>query len=229
MRTTPATRKKQVTDEGQATGNNGPATGNITGVIFDMCGVLVDWQPKRALEGLFPQEAIDDFLAEDDHCGFMYFDDLHDRGTDYETLLPEYEREYGARLGLMMRAYAAHADRALIGTMPGMTQLVADLKARGMRTWMLTNWGKDTWPAARSRFPELFGMMDGVVVSGLESGSIAKPDRAFFDLAVNRFGADRSRTLFVDDSPFNVEGARAAGLKALRFTSAQRTRAQLGL
>lgn len=201
----------------------------ITGVIFDMCGVLVDWRPARALDGMFSQDAIDDFLAEDDHCGFMYFDDLHDRGMDYATLLPEYEREYGARPGLMMRAYAAHADRALVGTMPGMVPLVAELRARGMHTWMLTNWGRDTWPAVRSRFPGLLGMMDGTVVSGLEPGGIAKPDRAFFDLAVERFGADRERTLFVDDSPFNVAGARDAGLRAVRFESARRTRELLGL
>ena len=202
---------------------------DITGVIFDMCGVLVDWRPARALDGLFAQEAIDDFLAEDDHCGFMYFDDLHDRGMDYDALLPEYEREYGARLGLMMRAYAAHADRALVGVMPGMQRLVADLRGRGVRTWMLTNWGGDTWPAVRNRFPELLGMMDGVAVSGLETGGIAKPDRAFFDLAVARFGADRGRTLFVDDSPFNVAGARDAGLRAVRFESARSTRDLLGL
>ena len=100
----------------------------VNDVIFDFCGVLVDWQPRRALEGLFPRESFDEFFADDDRCGFMYFDDLHDRGTDYSELSPAYEEEYGTQLGQMMRAYAAHIERTLVGLMPGMPELLADLQ-----------------------------------------------------------------------------------------------------
>ena len=193
----------------------------IDDVIFDFCGVLVDWRPRLALEGMFPQEAIDDFLADDDRCGFMYFDDLHDGGMDYGRLCDAYEEEYGPRLGAMMRAYARNVDRTLVGTMPGMMPLIADLKARGVGVWGLTNWGRDTWPVMERRFPELIGLLDGVVVSGIEG--LKKPDRGIFDLAVSRFGLVRERAVFVDDSPYNVDGARAAGLRAIRFTSADET------
>ncbi|KAB5608067.1 HAD family phosphatase [Bifidobacterium jacchi] len=194
----------------------------IDNVIFDVCGVLVDWQPRRALEGLFPPDQIDEFFADDDRCGFMYFDDLHDGGTDYADLIDEYEREYGARLGLMMRAYAAHVERTLVGTIPGMMPLIEDLRSSGIGVWALTNWGHDTWPIMRDRFPDLFCLLDGVVVSGIEG--VRKPDRTAFDLAVARFGIQRAHTLFVDDSSYNVAGARAAGLTAIRFDSTEQTR-----
>ena len=187
-------------------------------VVFDCCGVLVDWHPRLALEGLYPAGELDGFFADDDRCGFMYFDDLHDRGMDYDRLCDACEEEYGARLGAMMRAYAWHVDLTLTGTVPDMTALLADLKACGVGVWCLTNWGRDVWPVLRDRFPGLFGMMDGVVVSGVEG--VAKPDAAAFDLAVARFGLDRARTAFVDDSPYNVDGAIAAGLQAVRFSSA---------
>lgn len=192
----------------------------VNDVIFDFCGVLVDWQPRRALEGLFPRESVDEFFADDDRCGFMYFDDLHDRGTDYSELLPAYEEEYGAQLGRMMRAYAAHIERTLVGLIPGMPELLVDLQRRGIRIWGLTNWGRDTWPVMASRFPELIGALDGVVVSGRDGDGAAKPDEAFFSLALERFGVDRASTLFVDDSPYNVDGALAAGLSAIRFVDA---------
>ncbi|KAA8815184.1 HAD family phosphatase [Bifidobacterium callitrichos] len=199
----------------------------VDNVIFDLCGVLVDWRPRLALEGLFPADEIDDMFADDDHCGFMYFDDLHDRGTDYVDLLPDYENEYGPHLAAMMRAYADHVERTLTGPMPGMPQLVADLRRQGVRVWGLTNWGRDTWPIMASRLPRLIGMLDDVVVSGRDGDGAAKPDREFFDLALARFGVQRTSTLFVDDSPYNVDGATAAGLQALRFTCADETRCWL--
>ena len=194
----------------------------IDNVIFDVCGVLVDWQPRRALDGLFSPDQIDEFFADDDRCGFLYFDDLHDGGTDYADLIDEYEREYGARLGLRMRAYAAHVERTLVSTIPGMMSLIEDLKSAGVGVWALTNWGHDTWPIMRNRFPDLFDTLDGVMVSGVEG--VRKPDRAAFDLAITRFAVERGHTLFVDDSPYNVDGARAAGLTAIRFDSAEQTR-----
>ncbi len=43
---------------------------------------------------------------------------------------------------------------------------------------------------------------------------LAKPDPAFFVHVVGRLEADPSETLFVDDMPANVAGARTAGLVA---------------
>ena len=199
-------------------------SGTIGNVIFDLCGVLVDWRPRRALEGLFPPEELDDFFADDDRCGFMYFDDLHDGGMDYSELIDAYEEEYGEHLAAMMRAYARHVDRSLTGTVPGMERLAADLRSAGVGVWGLTNWGRDTWPVMAARFPMLFdtpedpshGLLDDVMVSGIEG--LKKPDAAVFELALTRFGIDRKRTAFVDDSPYNVDAARTAGLQAVRFT-----------
>ncbi|TPF92659.1 HAD family phosphatase [Bifidobacterium sp. UTBIF-78] len=198
----------------------------VNDVIFDFCGVLVDWQPRRALDGLFPEEDVAAFFADDDRCGFMYYDDLHDRGTDYPELLPAYEEEYGAQLAQMMRTYAAHIDRTLVGPMPGMPELLADLKRRSVRVWGLTNWGRDTWPVMAGRFPQLIEALDGVVVSGRDGDGAAKPDETFFSLALERFSVDRATTLFVDDSPYNIDGARAAGLPAIRFVDAAGVRAR---
>ena len=199
----------------------------VNDVIFDFCGVLVDWQPRRALDGLFSQESVDEFFADDDRCGFMYFDDLHDRGTDYPELLPAYEEEYGMQLEQLMRAYAAHIERTLVGPMPGMPELLTDLKRRGVRIWGLTNWGRDAWPVMAGRFPELIGALDGIVVSGRDGNGTAKPDESFFDLAIDRFGVDPASTLFVDDSPYNIDGARAVGLPAVRFGGAAGVRARV--
>ncbi|WP_308121947.1 HAD-IA family hydrolase [Actinotalea ferrariae] len=59
--------------------------------------------------------------------------------------------------------------------------------------------------------------LEDVLVSGREG--LAKPDPRIFELAVERFGLERQRTLFTDDSRVNVEAAARVGLRAELFTS----------
>jgi len=60
-----------------------------------------------------------------------------------------------------------------------------------------------------------------------------KPNRAFYERALAKFGLPPAACLFIDDRPENVEGARDFGISALQYTTAPETiaavRAQLGL
>ena len=56
---------------------------------------------------------------------------------------------------------------------------------------------------------------------------LAKPDEAIFHRHVSDFGLDPGATLFFDDLPVNIEGARAAGWNAEVFTDAAQMRADL--
>jgi 2-haloacid dehalogenase len=63
------------------------------------------------------------------------------------------------------------------------------------------------------------------VVSG--EVSLAKPDPRIFELTIRRTGLDPATTLFTDDSPRNVEAARACGLRAELFTGPETLRATM--
>ncbi len=56
---------------------------------------------------------------------------------------------------------------------------------------------------------------------------VTKPDARIFAELCRRFGLDPGTTLFVDDSSPNVEGARAAGLHAVRFEAVTTLRGDL--
>jgi len=58
-----------------------------------------------------------------------------------------------------------------------------------------------------------------VTVSG--EVRLIKPDREIYDLHAASFGLDPEATLFIDDSPKNVAGARAAGWQAVQFVDAR--------
>jgi 2-haloacid dehalogenase len=98
------------------------------------------------------------------------------------------------------------------------------LRERGTRLFALTNWSAETFPIARARFPFL-GWFEDIVVSG-EVG-MAKPDPRIFALTIRRTGLDPTATLFTDDSPRNIESARASGLHAELFRDPAGLRATL--
>lgn len=61
------------------------------------------------------------------------------------------------------------------------------------------------------------------------SGNVgmAKPDAEIFELLVTKLGVDPHDCLFLDDRPVNVDGARAAGLRAELWQGAQHARTLL--
>ena len=60
----------------------------ITDVVFDFCGVLLDWQTRACLEGVLPQVFVDWICADDDPCGFFHYEDRMDAGEDLRTSIP---------------------------------------------------------------------------------------------------------------------------------------------
>ena len=59
-------------------------------------------------------------------------------------------------------------------------------------------------------------LMDGAVVSGEER--LMKPEPAIYHLLCERYGLLAEECLFVDDNADNCEGARVAGMRAVRYT-----------
>ena len=56
------------------------ANSPITDVIFDFCGVLLDWNTRACLEGRFPDEIVERICSDDDPCGFFRYEDRMDTG-----------------------------------------------------------------------------------------------------------------------------------------------------
>lgn len=92
--------------------------------------------------------------------------------------------------------------------------LAAELKREGYGIYLLSNAG--------TRIHDQLGhmpaweLMDGAVVSGEER--LMKPDPAIYQLLCERYGLLAEECLFVDDNADNCEGARVAGMRAVRYT-----------
>lgn len=197
----------------------------IRDVVFDFCGVLLDWGARACLEGRFPDDVVDRICADDDPCGFYRYEGRMDAGEDFDAIWPDVVREQGEGIAGVFRYYIDHYGDALPRMMPGMERLMRDLKDAGYGVWGLTNWSHETFHIAFEKYPQIERLLDGTIVSGVEK--LHKPDADIYRLAERRFGLDPAATVFIDDTMRNVEGARAVGWHSFRFISAEQTRADL--
>ncbi|MGH8894887.1 MAG: HAD family hydrolase [Actinomycetes bacterium] len=194
----------------------------VTAVVFDLGGVLIDWDPRHLYRRLLAsEEEIETFLDEVDFAGWNHAMDAG-RGTWAEAV-----QELGARhphRRELIAAYPARFAETLSGALDDSVEVLRDLAEQGTRLFALTNWSAETFETARHRFGFL-DLFDDIVVSGEEG--VAKPDPAIFAVLVDRHRLDPAGTVFVDDAPANVDAATAAGLTGLLFTDAQGLRRDL--
>ena len=140
--------------------------------------------------------------------------------TEFETILAgRLVTTDGGRViadGLLTRMLSA-ADTKV----PAMYDLVRTLRARGLRTALLSNsWGTGGYP--RDDFPGLF---DTVVISG-EVG-MRKPEPRIFHHTAELLGLAPAACVFVDDVQANVDAAIACGMTGVRHTDPAATEAAL--
>lgn len=183
----------------------------VTTIIFDFGAVLVDWNPHRMLDKYFGSvEKADWFIK--NVCTSEWNTEM-DGGKPFAQGIAERSAiypEYAADI----QAYYDRWIEMIGGEIPGMREVVAELKAKGYKLYGLTNWSAETFCLVRNEFP-VFGLLDGMLVSGEEH--LLKPSPEIFQRLVDRFGLTPSECLFIDDNAANVEGSIAFGIPAVRF------------
>lgn len=210
------------TDQSTTESDQTPAvdlTPVVDTVLYDLGNVLVGWDPYGPFEGLSHDE-VDAFFAETD---FLARNHEQDAGRPWVELRALVEESWPQHAHLVDR-YVDGFAASLTGPVPGSAEIVEELLATGTRLYGLTNWSAELFHHAVPAAPSI-GLLEGIVVSG-EVG-LAKPDPEIFRLTIDRFALDPARTVFVDDSPRNVEAARSVGLHAVHFTSAEALRLEL--
>jgi 2-haloacid dehalogenase len=190
----------------------------IEAVVFDIGGVLLDWNPRHLYRKLFDDEAeMERFLSE---VCTPEWHAAHDRGVDMERSCARLAADHPEQADLVM-AWVWRSEEMVAGTIPGTLDVVEDLRAAGVPCYALTNIEAETYPLRVERFPFLTSF-DGIVVSAHEG--IAKPDPEIFRRLLDRFGLHAATTLMIDDTQANLDAAAELGMQTLRFESAERLR-----
>ncbi|MGN6130169.1 MAG: HAD family hydrolase [Nocardioidaceae bacterium] len=188
----------------------------MTTVVFDLGGVVVDWDPVPAIAAAVGRERAERFV----HGGefdFAAWNHAQDAGRSFAEAEAAASASH-PHLAEEVTSYRPNFARSLRGLVPGTADILHALHGRGTRLVALTNWSGETFHHAPEVFPEVFGLFDDVVVSGAEG--VAKPDPQIFGILQSRLGHPVDGVFYVDDSARNVEAARAAGMDAVHFTDA---------
>lgn len=186
----------------------------IDTIIFDLGGVLIDWNPEYVFREVIPDAerrayffeniCTSDWNVEQDAGRLLQVatDQLVAEHPDWE---PE------------IRAYYGRWVEMLGGPIDETVELFRELRERGEhKIYALTNWSHETFPIALGMY-DFLHWFDGRIVSGEER--TRKPFADIYEILLQRFNVAPERAVFIDDSLKNVRGGEAVGIRGIHFQS----------
>lgn len=193
----------------------------IRHIVFDIGKVLVHYDPDLPFSRLIPDPEQRRWFFENVCTSEWNIE--QDRGRSWEDAEAELLAVHPDHAE-SIRSFRRHWHEMVPHAYDDSVAVMERLIDGGYDVTLLTNWAADTFVEARSRFAFL-EKPRGITVSG-EIKAI-KPDRAIYEHHASTFELTPAATLFIDDSPKNVEGAKAAGWQAVLFTGADPLEADL--
>jgi len=194
----------------------------IDTIVFDLGGVLVDWNPDYVYRTIF----------EDDEKMRWFYNNIctpdwneeQDAGRPLKeateqlvTKFPEHEQN--------IRAYYGRWEEMLGGPITGSVELLRELKdSKRFKLYALTNWSHETFPVALQKY-EFLHWFDGRLVSGEEK--TRKPFLKIYELLIERFGIDPTTAVYIDDNKRNLEPRAQLGFATIHFKSPEQLREEL--
>lgn len=194
----------------------------ITTVIFDLGGVLIDWNPRYLYRSLFADEqAMETFLSA---VATPAWNEEQDAGrplAEATAWLIEQHPEHRQ----LIEQYYGRWPEMLGGAIPGTVELLTEVRATGRyHLYALTNWSAETFPVALEQFAFLH-WFEGIVVSGAEKTRKPFPD--IYRILLTRYHIAPGQAVFIDDNAHNIEAAQATGLHTIHFRSPEQARHEL--
>ena len=193
----------------------------IKAIVFDLGGVLIDWNPRHMYRKVFEDEAeMEHFLGE---IATLEWNSQHDAGIRWADGVAQLSEEHPEYADLI-EMYMTRWTEMLNGPIDGTVAILADLKEADYEVYALTNWSAETFPIALERY-DFLGWFEDIVVSGDEK--LTKPDARIYEILLERVGRNAYECVFIDDSPANIEAARKLGLVGIPFHSPEQLAGEL--
>jgi 2-haloacid dehalogenase len=198
-------------------------------VVFDLGGVLFDWNPDYLYRKLIADEAERKWFLANICNGEWNLQQDGGRPLSEATATLSERHPGHAQL---IHAFYARWTEMLNGTLAEGMAIFEALETAGVPLYALTNWSAETFPYARKTHPfqPVLQRFKDVLVSGEEK--LVKPDARIYQRMLERIrkhypGAQAEHLVFIDDVQRNADAARALGWRAIHHTSPESTAAQL--
>lgn len=183
----------------------------IRNIIFDLGNVLIPFRPQVYLEHYADNEADRNLLvrATFHSADWVKIDtgdlDIHQAEAVMLANLPDRLHATASKM--------IYEWPQLLPPFAEMEQLVRELKAKGLHTYLLSNIGRYYYDL-RSQIPAV-QMMDGEVISA--DYGIIKPYSGIYRILLRKYNLKPEECFFIDDSPLNIYGAAQVGINGAVF------------
>lgn len=183
-----------------------------TTIIFDLGGVLIDWNPKYLYRKIFTDEKeMEDFL---ENICTPDWNEEQDAGRSLQEateMLVERHPDHKENI----TAYYSRWSEMLGGSIQDTVEIFRELKsAKKYELYALTNWSAETFPIALGEY-EFLSWFDGIVVSGTEK--IRKPFPEFYKILLDRYEVKADEAIFIDDNKRNIDAAKKVGIDSIHY------------
>jgi len=191
-------------------------------VVFDVGGVLLQWDPRHLYRKLFAGDdaAMEHFLG---NVCTEEWNERQDAGRTFADAAAELLPAHADKAHLI-HAFGRRFDEMITGAIEETVDILRELKRAGVPLYAVTNWSAETFPSAQNRF-DFLAEFDGIVVSGEEG--VIKPDPRIFRILLDRYDIPAHAAVFIDDNPANAEAATNLGIHGIHFRSPQQLRREL--
>ena len=195
----------------------------INAIIFDLGGVLIDWNPEYVYLDVFngDREKMQWFF---DNICTSDWNENQDAGYPMQkateeriALFPEYKE----LIEMFYGRWVEMLGDAIEGTVSILRQLI---EHPNYKVVALTNWSHETFPIALEKF-EFLHWFEGIIVSGEEK--TRKPFKEIYQLTLDRFDIEAEHAVFIDDNLRNVKAAETLGINGIHFESPQQLQKEL--
>lgn len=195
----------------------------INTIIFDLGGVLIDWNPLYVYdEQYFESPEIRDYFFK--HICTSDWNEEQDAGRsivaatqELVARFPDWEKP--------IRDYYGQWTKMLNGPIHDTVELLRELKVSGRyKLYALTNWQADLFNIALVRYNFLH-WFDGRVVSGEEK--TRKPFPEFYSILLNRYNVNPGEAYFIDDNLRNVRAAENLGIRSHHFRGTEQLKQEM--
>ena len=191
-------------------------------IIFDLGGVLIDWNPRYLYRKLFAgdERAMEKFLAE---ICTPQWNEEQDAGRPFAEAVSALVNRHPEH-GDLIRAFWDRWPEMIAGAIEPAVAVMAELKAAGYPLYALSNWSAETFRLTRPLFA-FFDWFEEIIISG--EVRLIKPDPRVYGLLLEKIGRPARDCFFIDDSVTNVAAARELGFRTILFQSPEQLRAEL--
>ncbi len=196
---------------------------HIKNVIFDLGGVILEWNPQKIVSSVFKDPAAQKSILEGI---FMHKDWLEfDKGImEYEDAITLFTERTGfpdTDIKELMKVYM----KSLVPIKESI-ELLEYLYGVGLSLFCLSNINSKVYLYLRNRF-DFWDRFQGIVISG--HVKMIKPDIEIYRHLIATQGLNPQKSVFIDDNLENVKGAEHVGMKVIRFISPSDCRKKLDL